>query len=337
VSDHAPRELTVKEIVRETDDAHSVVFDGPPMPYRPGQFLTLRIPSDREPTARCYSLSSSPHVDDLMKVTVTRTVDGYGSNWVCENVRPGTVIEVLPPAGHFTPKDLSGDLLLFAGGSGITPVMSIVKSALATGTGHLVLVYANRDERSVIFARELADLSARHPDRLSVVHWLESVQGVPATAQLAELARPYTAYDAFLCGPAPYMDAVSAALTSLGVPRANMHLERFVSLSGSSWGQPVEVVDDGGPTATVHVELDGESFEVAWPVQSHLLDVLLAKGLDAPYSCREGNCSACACRLVEGEVEMVDNQVLEQEDLDEGWILACQSLPKTGVVKVSYD
>jgi 3-ketosteroid 9alpha-monooxygenase subunit B len=337
VSDHAPRELTVKEIVRETDDAHSVVFDGPPMPYRPGQFLTLRIPSDREPTARCYSLSSSPHVDDLMKVTVKRTVDGYGSNWVCDNVRPGTVIEVLPPAGHFTPKDLSGDLLLFAGGSGITPVMSIVKSALATGTGHLVLVYANRDERSVIFARELADLSARHPDRLSVVHWLESVQGVPATAQLAELARPYTAYDAFLCGPAPYMDAVSAALTSLGVPRANMHLERFVSLSGSSWGQPVEVVDDGGPTATVHVELDGESFEVAWPVQSHLLDVLLAKGLDAPYSCREGNCSACACRLVEGEVEMVDNQVLEQEDLDEGWILACQSLPKTGVVKVSYD
>jgi len=337
VSDHAPRELTVKEVVRETDDAHSVVFDGPAMPYRPGQFLTLRIPSDREPTARCYSLSSSPHVDDLMKVTVKRTVDGYGSNWVCDNVRPGTVIEVLPPAGHFTPKDLSGDLLLFAGGSGITPVMSIVKSALATGTGHLVLVYANRDERSVIFARELADLSARHPDRLSVVHWLESVQGVPATAQLAELARPYTAYDAFLCGPAPYMDAVSAALTSLGVPRANMHLERFVSLSGSSWGQPVEVVDDGGPTATVHVELDGESFEVAWPVQSHLLDVLLAKGLDAPYSCREGNCSACACRLVEGEVEMVDNQVLEQEDLDEGWILACQSLPKTGVVKVSYD
>jgi len=107
VSDHAPRELTVKEIVRETDDAHSVVFDGPPMPYRPGQFLTLRIPSDREPTARCYSLSSSPHVDDLMKVTVKRTVDGYGSNWVCDNVRPGTVIEVLPPAGHFTPKDLS--------------------------------------------------------------------------------------------------------------------------------------------------------------------------------------------------------------------------------------
>jgi 3-ketosteroid 9alpha-monooxygenase subunit B len=246
-------------------------------------------------------------------------------------------LQELPPAGLFTPASLDTDLLLFAGGSGITPVMSIVKSALATGTGHLVLVYANRDERSVIFARELADLSARHPDRLSVVHWLESVQGVPATAQLAELARPYTAYDAFLCGPAPYMDAVSAALTSLGVPRANMHLERFVSLSGSSWGQPVEVVDDGGPTATVHVELDGESFEVAWPVQSHLLDVLLAKGLDAPYSCREGNCSACACRLVEGEVEMVDNQVLEQEDLDEGWILACQSLPKTGVVKVSYD
>lgn len=337
MSDHAPRELTVKEVVRETADAHSLVFDGPPLPYRPGQFLTLRIPSDRELTARCYSLSSSPHVDDLMKVTVKRTVDGYGSNWVCDHVQPGTVIEALPPAGHFTPKDLSGDLLLFAGGSGITPVISIVKSALASGTGRLVLVYANRDEQSVIFAAELAGLSARYPDRLSVVHWLESVQGIPSTAQLAQLARPYASYDVFICGPAPYMDAVSAALTALGVPRATVHLERFVSLAGSSWGQPVEVVEDGGPTATVHVELDGESSEVAWPVQSRLLDVLLAKGLDAPYSCREGNCSACACRLVEGEVEMVANQVLEQEDLDEGWILACQSLPKTDVVKVTYD
>jgi 3-ketosteroid 9alpha-monooxygenase subunit B len=337
MSDHAPRELVVKEVVRETADAHSLVFEGEPMPYKPGQFLTLRIPSDRELTARCYSLSSSPYVDDLLKVTVKRTVDGYGSNWVCDTVQPGTTVEVLPPAGHFTPRDLGADLLLFAGGSGITPVISIVKSALKRGRGHLVLVYANRDESSVIFGRELAALSAEHPERLVVHHWLESVQGLPTAPQLAELVRPHVGREAFICGPGPYMEAVNLALAQLGVPRPMVHIEKFVSLSGTTWGAPVELVDDGGPTSTVHVELDGEASEVPWPQQSKLLDVLLAKGLDAPYSCRQGDCSACACKLVEGEVTMLQNNVLEREDLDDGWILACQSLPLTDVVKVSYE
>ena len=337
MSDHAPRELVVKEVVRETADAHSLVFEGEPMPYKPGQFLTLKIPSERELTARCYSLSSSPYVDDLLKVTVKRTVDGYGSNWVCDNVRPGTTVEVLPPAGHFTPRDLGADLMLFAGGSGITPVISIIKSALKRGRGHLVLVYANRDESSVIFGSELAELSAAHPQRLVVHHWLESVQGLPSAPQLAELVRPHVGREAFICGPGPYMEAVNRALTDLGVPRPMVHIEKFVSLSGTTWGAPVEVVDDGGPASTVHVELDGETSELAWPQQSKLLDVLLAKGLDAPYSCRQGDCSACACKLVDGEVTMLHNNVLEKEDLDEGWILACQSLPLTDVVKVSYE
>jgi 3-ketosteroid 9alpha-monooxygenase subunit B len=338
MSDHAPRELVVKEVVKETGDAHSIVFEGPAMDYKPGQFLTLRIPSERELTARCYSLSSSPHVDDLLKVTVKRTVDGYGSNWVCDNIGPGTRVEVLPPAGHFTPRDLGADLLLFAGGSGITPVISIIKSALKRGRGKLTLVFANRDEASVIFGPELAELSRAHPDRLVVLHWLESVQGLPSAPQLAELVRPYVdGREAFICGPGPYMDAVNATLGVLGVPRPLIHIEKFVSLSGTSWGEPVELVDDGGPTSTVHVELDGDATELSWPQQSKLLDLLLAKGLDAPYSCRQGDCSACACKLLEGEVTMLNNNVLEKEDLDEGWILACQSLPLTDLVKVSYD
>ena len=337
MSDHAPRVLRVKEVVRETGDAHSVVFEGPPLSYRPGQFLTLRIPSDQEPTARCYSLSSSPHVEDLLKVTVKRTAGGYGSNWVCDNVGPGTEIEVLPPAGHFTPRDLDTDLLLFAGGSGITPVMSILKSALAVGRGRLVLVYANRDESSVIFAEELRDLAARFPQRLVLVHWLESVQGLPSMAQLSELARPYAACEAFLCGPAPYMAAVEKALAQLSVPRDRIHIERFMSLAGDPWAAPAAAVDDGSPAATVRVELDGEVTELAWPRQTRLLDLLLDKGLDAPYSCRQGNCSACACKLVSGEVSMVANAVLEQEDLDEGWVLACQSLPVSDAVAVSYS
>jgi 3-ketosteroid 9alpha-monooxygenase subunit B len=338
LSDHAPRELVVKEVVRETGDAHSLVFEGPAMPYKPGQFLTLRIPSDREPTARCYSLSSSPDVDNLLKVTIKRTVDGYASNWVCDNITAGSTVEVLPPAGHFTPRDLGADLLLFAGGSGITPVISIIKSALRRGRGALTLLYANRDEGSVIFARELDDLSRLHPGRLVILHWLESVQGLPTTGQLAALARPYAAgREAFLCGPGPFMTAVSAALTELGVPRPLVHLEKFVSLSGTTWGEPVDVVDDGGPTSRVQVELDGVAQELAWPQQSKLLDLLLAKGLDAPYSCRQGDCSACACKLLDGEVTMLKNNVLEQQDLDDGWILACQSLPLSDTVKVSYD
>jgi 3-ketosteroid 9alpha-monooxygenase subunit B len=328
----------VKEVVKETADAHSLVFEGPALPYKPGQFLTLRIPSDREPTARCYSLSSSPDVDELLKVTIKRTVDGYGSNWVCDNVSAGTTVEILPPAGHFTPRDLGADLLLFAAGSGITPVVSIVKSALKRGRGRLVLVYANRDDNSVIFGEELAELSRQHPGRLVLLHWLESVQGLPTAQQLAELVRPYVdGREAFICGPAPFMTAVNAALTELGVPRPLVHIEKFVSLSGTTWGEPVEVVDDGGPTSTALVELDGEASELAWPQQSKLLDLLLAKGLDAPYSCRQGDCSACACKLLDGEVTMLKNNVLEQQDLDEGWILACQSLPVSDVVKVSYD
>lgn len=341
MSDHAPRQLTVKEVVRETPEAHSLVFEGPKLDYRPGQFLTLRIPSEKQPTARCYSLSSSPHVDELLKVTVKRTAGGYGSNWVCDSVEVGTVLDVLPPAGHFTPKDLTGDLLLCAAGSGITPVISILKSALAQGSGSLVLLYANRDEASVIFAEELRSLVAAHPERLVVLHWLESVCGLPSVPQLRELLRPYSSHEAFVCGPGPFMDAVTHALSALEVPRGRVHLEKFVSLTGDPWSAPVEVVDDGkepaGETTTVSVDLDGVQSEVQWPQSKVLLDALLDAGLDAPYSCRQGNCSACACKLVEGDVKMRENNVLEQEDLDEGWILACQSVPLTPTVSVTYD
>ncbi len=131
--------------------------------YRPGQFLTLRIPSDRTGSvARCYSLASSPFTDDAPKVTVKRTSDGYGSNWLCDNIAAGQTLEVLPPAGVFTPKSLDHDFLLFGAGSGITPVISILKSALTQGGGTVVLVYANRDEKSVIFAEELRALAEKY-------------------------------------------------------------------------------------------------------------------------------------------------------------------------------
>lgn len=335
--------LRVVQVIRETDDAVSLELDSVTeqsnaIAYRPGQFLTLRIPSELTGSvSRCYSLSSAPHEEGPLKVTVKRTPDGYGSNWLCDNAVAGTVLDALPPAGVFTPASLDDDVLLFAAGSGITPVLSILKSILAAGAGHCTLIYANRAERSVIFAAELADLSARYPGRLVVVHWLESVQGLPTRAQLAALATPWSEREAFVCGPGPFMDAVSAALIGLGAERKRVHVEKFVSLDGNPFESAAPEVADSADSAAVEVELDGETRELPWPHHQVLLDVLLANGLAAPYSCRAGACSACTCRVVSGQVRMRHNEVLDEADLAEGYVLACQAVPVTDTVQVTYS
>ncbi|WP_033296038.1 ferredoxin--NADP reductase [Amycolatopsis jejuensis] len=327
--------LTVAEVIEETADARSIVFEVPDeFTYSPGQFLTLRIPSDRTGSvARCYSLSSAPH-EGRVQVTVKRTADGYGSNWVCDELKEGVTIETLRPSGTFTPSSLDKDFLLFAAGSGITPVMSILKAALEKGHGRIVLVYANRDEQSVIFARELRELAC---DRLTVVHWLESLQGLPATKALQGFTKPYPGYEAFICGPAPFMTAAQEALRELGFPHQKVHVEKFHSLTGNPFEDKPEPEDSGGETTTLTVDLDGETRQVTWPRQRKLLDHLLAEGFDAPYSCREGQCSACACRIVSGEVKMLNNEVLDAEDIAEGIVLACQSVPLTDDVSVTYE
>jgi 3-ketosteroid 9alpha-monooxygenase subunit B len=342
-------ELQVAEVIAETADARSLVFtipDGIQIPaerlrYAPGQFLTLRIPSDRTGSvARCYSLCSSPHSDEALTVTVKRTVDGYASNWLCDHAHPGMKIHVLAPSGTFVPKTLDDDFLLIAAGSGITPMMAICKSALSEGGGQVTLVYANRDEGSVIFAEALRELTSKYPDRFSVVHWLESVQGLPSVATLARLMAPHTSRQAFICGPGPFMRAAQDALDSLKVPTKQVHVEVFRSLDTDPFAAvKVDYSDDdeADPPATAVVTLDGETHELSWPRSAKLLDVLLDKGLDAPFSCREGHCGACAVLKKSGEVVMEINDVLEQSDLDEGLILGCQALPKSDSVEVTYD
>ncbi|MFE7516973.1 2Fe-2S iron-sulfur cluster-binding protein [Streptomyces sp. NPDC057540] len=336
--------LRVVEVIAETADAHSLVLQAPPesadrFTYRPGQFLTLKLPgADGRPAARCYSLASSPHTGEPLKITVKRVAGGYGSNWVCDRLAAGDELEVLPPAGTFTPDSLDGDLLLVAGGSGITPVLSIAKSALAGGRGRVVLLYANRDESSVVFRDELRALSRDHPHRLLTVHWLESLQGLPTVDGLAAALAPYAGREAFVCGPQPLMDAVEQALRTLGTPGDRIHRERFFSLGADVFDAPAVPVDpaaEGG--ASAEVELDGETHTVAWPAAAPLLDVLLAAGVDAPYSCREGACSACTCRVVAGEVKMLRNDVLDEQDIAEGYVLACQALPLTDRVEITYS
>jgi 3-ketosteroid 9alpha-monooxygenase subunit B len=330
-------QVRVAEVVQETGDACSLVLDvpSPGFDYRPGQFVTVRIPSERcGSVARCYSLCSSPLAGERPTITVKRTAGGYASNWILSRVTAGTVLDVLPPAGTFCPSSLHGDFLLFAAGSGITPVMSILKSALASGSGRVVLVYANRDEGSVIFGPLLARLCASAGGRLVVVHWLDSLLGVPSAAALAALARPYLSFEAFICGPDPYLAVVREALGRLGVPGSRVHVERFVSLAENPFEDAPVVA--GGTAATLSVTLDGVVTSLAWPAGTRMLDVLIEAGLDAPYSCRQGICGACACQLTGGSVEMAHNEVLEAADLADGYILACQAVSLSAAVSIAY-
>lgn len=357
--------LPVREVIQETADACSIVFDlteeaQGKFDYQPGQFLTVAVPSDQTGiAARCYSLSSTPTEGGPLVITVKRTAEGYASNWLCDNLKAGDTLRVLPPSGIFTPSDLNADLLLFAGGSGVTPIISIARAALAKGTGKIVVFYANRDQDSVIFAEEWARLSAEHPDRLIVVHWLESVQGLPSQEQLKAFAANFSTYTSFCCGPAPFMKAVSVALRELDFPRERRHQEKFVSLGGNPFGDVEEVrkaeetlaeADDApesddvqapagpaGPVA-IEVELDGENYSFDdYSGKETVLEFLEAKGVPAPFSCREGNCSACACVLLEGEVAMDHNEVLDDLDLADGIRLTCQARPTTDKLKISFN
>ncbi|KOS55248.1 ferredoxin--NADP reductase [Rhodococcus rhodochrous] len=337
--------LTVSSVIQETSDSCSIVFDIPTalakkFAYKPGQFLTLRIPSERTGSvARCYSLSSSPLMDDALKVTVKRTRDGYGSNWLCDNIKAGDPLVVLPPSGTFTPNSFDHDFLLFGAGSGITPVISILKSSLAQGTGKVVLVYANRDHESVIFADELRALSDAYPHRLAVIHWLESMLGLPTMEKLVTLSAPYVDSEVFMCGPGAFMDAVHSALHAAGMPRGRIHAEVFNSLAGDPFADHVvaEVSEaDAADAATVKVDLDGDTHQLAWPRQQTLVDVLLANGIDVPYSCMEGECGSCACTVLTGKVEMANSSILDPEDIANGYILGCQARPISDDLAIEF-
>ena len=340
--------LRVRAVVNETHDTKSLVFEVPPalagaFAYQPGQFLTLRLGIDGRHVPRCYSMSSAPGVDDAPRVTIKRVRDGRGSNWVCDHVKAGDLIELLPPAGLFMPRTLDGDFLLLAGGSGITPVFAILRSVLARGEGRITLLYANRDERSVIFRDELKALAEAHPARLTVIHWLDSVQGVPSVAQLAELARHHHLAQAFICGPGPYMDAAVAALQAVEMAPENIHVERFASLpdeetqaAASVAAQAAPPLPDAVDEAEVEVLLDGQLHLLRCAGTETLLEAALKAGLNAPYSCQAGMCASCMCQVVEGSVHLRHNDVLDKKDLAKAWTLACQAVPTSERLRIKF-
>ncbi|MGE8318657.1 MAG: 2Fe-2S iron-sulfur cluster-binding protein [Comamonas sp.] len=340
--------LRVRAVIDETHDTKSIVFEVPDtlaeqFRYRPGQFLTLRLPIDGRHVPRCYSMSSAPALDDALRVTVKRVPQGRGSNWVCDQVRVGDTIELMPPSGLFTPRDLAQDFVLMAGGSGITPVFSILRTVLKRHQGKVALFYANRDEQSVIFKQDLQYLAAEFPERLQVVHWLDSVQGTPSQKQLSAWARPWLAQagQAFICGPGPFMDAAQAALIAAGMPDEQVHVERFVSLPDEETleqinkdaAQPVAgAVDE----AVVQLRLDGEEYEFRCGGNETILEAGLRAGINVPFSCQAGMCATCMCKLEDGSVHMRHNEVLDEKDLSKHWVLSCQSVPTSEKLRVKF-
>jgi 3-ketosteroid 9alpha-monooxygenase subunit B len=221
----AYHQLRIAKIVQETPDARSFVLEVPEdladrFRYRAGQFLTFRVPHEAGAFNRCYSLSSAPETDGRhLKVTVKRVEGGKGSNWFNDQLAEGSSLHVMPPAGRFVLREGDAPLLLFGAGSGITPMMSLIKSALRTGTRRIRLFYANRDKPSIIFDKELLDLLAGHPSRLEVIHHLDAEQGLTQPQEIVSALKGFENAEAYLCGPGPFMTLVERTLVDAGMPR----------------------------------------------------------------------------------------------------------------------
>jgi 3-ketosteroid 9alpha-monooxygenase subunit B len=335
-------ELHVEKVIDETHDSRSLVFEisaelADRFTYQPGQFLSFKIPFEGHVLTRSYSLSSSPHTDREHKVTVKRVDDGRISNWMHDELREGDTLMVTPPAGFFLLNRESRKVVLFSGGSGITPVISIIKSALATGDRRLKLIYANRNAESIIFKDELESLAARHPDRFELVHSFDDVDGFLDVDRVKGYAEGETGSDFYLCGPGPFMATVEAALEEVGVHMDRIHVEHFASPT-----DPTAVAEETSSTAdetapeTITIVLDGETHEVPYTAGERVLQAARRAGLEPPFSCEEGYCSCCMAKLAEGRVMMVANDCLTPELLEEGWVLTCQSRCISAKIRVEY-
>jgi len=331
--------LLVKQVIRETADAVSLVLDVPAawaqrFEYRAGQFLTLRVVAGGEVHRRCYSMSSSPLTGEDLRITVKRDRDGVVSNWLNDNVSPGDVIHAAPPAGRFVLRDSDREMLAFAGGSGVTPVFSLIRSVLVGTTRRVRLFYANRGRDSVIFAEALAHLVDRHPDRFTVQHHLDEDGGVVVPAEIESFlaAGDATHADYYICGPAPFMDTVKETVIGTGVAGDRVHLERF-----SVAPIAVATSNDAVVTVEVTIELDRSTTTVPYRNGNTVLQTARMAGLRAPSSCETGSCGTCIARVVEGSARMLNNDALDDDEVQEGLILTCQSLPTSPTIRVIYE
>lgn len=334
--------LRIKQVVQETSDAVSLVFDIPEpsrsrFRYLAGQFVTLRVTIDGAEHRRCYSMSSSPAVESDLRITVKRDRDGLVSNWINDAVRAGDTLHVSAPEGRFVLAAAERDIVTFAGGSGITPVFSLVHSTLAATDRRARLFYANRDLDSVIFRKALAELSDTHNGRLEVHHHLDDLDGVVSPQHIADFVgtappEDHANSDYFVCGPAPFMDTVEQVLLDAGIPKQQVHLERF-----SVVAIPPPDAAEPAVTEEVTIQLGRSTVTAPYRAGNTLLQTARLAGLKAPSSCETGSCGTCMAQVVEGSARMVNNDALDDDEVAEGWVVTCQALPTSRTVKVVYE
>jgi 3-ketosteroid 9alpha-monooxygenase subunit B len=336
----AYHQLRIAKIVQETPDARSFVLEVPSglaatFKYRAGQFLTFRVPHESGPFNRCYSLSSAPETDAAPKVTVKRVDGGKGSNWFHDALKEGGTLDVLPPAGRFVLGEGEAPLLLFGGGSGITPMMSLIKSALKAGKRRIRLFYANRDKPSVIFDAEFAALVAQHPGKLEVIHHLDSEGGFASPGQVVAALKGFESAECYLCGPGPFMNMVESALLGAGVPRDRVRIERFEA-SGND-AVPVEPEEGDVIPSEITIHFEGKRHVVPYRKGLSILEAARAAGLNPLSSCEEGFCASCAAKRIKGKIVLAKNDIYTEDDLANNWILTCQGHCFGPEVEITYD
>jgi ring-1,2-phenylacetyl-CoA epoxidase subunit PaaE len=349
--------LSVSKIKNETRDTIAVTFDIPPelaasFAYQQGQHLTLRTMIEEEDVRRSYSICSAVQ-DNQLRVAIKRTPGGLFSSWANESLKPGMTLDVMPPMGHFNvPLDANNarHYVAFAAGSGITPILSIIKTTLmAEPKSSFTLFYGNRASSSVIFKDELTDLKDVYMERLKLAYVMSREQqdielfnGRITKEKVEQFVKHWIRIEdidvAFICGPEDMMHGVSAALQEAGMPREHIKVELFAASIPKHQHKP-RAFDAGVQHETeVTVIMDGNatSFTMDKDKES-ILDAGLRAGIDMRYSCKGGVCSTCRCKLLDGKVDMDANYALEDYEVARGFVLSCQSFPVTDKVVIDFD
>lgn len=326
--------LRIAAITAETADARTFTLDVPAAArarfgYRSGQFLTFRAVVAGTEHYRSYSMSSAPAVDDQLRVTVKRVRDGAVSNWMIDALGVGDELESTVPAGTFVLREGDGDVVAFAGGSGITPVFSLVKTILATSTRRVRLLYANRDRDSVIFGRELAELVGGSGGRLTVAWHHDADAGLVDAERVRAVLDGRTNTEYFVCGPEPFMALVEEVLAAHETDSARVHVERFAP--------PAAAPEPGGMTARLTVQNGRRRVSGEHRAGATILQTARALGISPPSSCEAGSCATCIAQVVSGTVRMRHNEALTDDEVADGWVLTCQAFPTSPTVHVVYE
>ena len=329
---HVFHRATVARIVKETPDARTFVLTpDEPFSYRAGQYCTFRVTVDGEDLYRSYSMSSAPETDTELATTVKRVPAGKVSNWMLDNLVEGDEVALTRPAGTFCLDSSSAPLLGFAGGSGVTPILSLAKSALAVTKRQVRLLCADRDRPSVIFDAAMAELVDRYPDRLEVVRHIDAERGLLDAATVRMFVGPDVDADCYVCGPEGFMTVVKSALPGPG----RVFVENFDIEPKAHTAPPADAKPATGGTVTIH--LDRKKVSVPQVAGETLLESARRGGLAPPFSCEAGNCGTCIAKLTDGHATMRANDVLEDDEIADGYILTCQGIPDSESITVVYE